>query len=72
MHGAAAQFFLNNLSLLGVSSKDPPELRAEIRAKTIRRHMFIAQDIEKEEELSYEARTGLTVNRILNLLSSNP
>jgi hypothetical protein len=34
--------------------------------------MFIAQDIEKEEELSYEARTGLTVNRILNLLSSNP
>jgi hypothetical protein len=34
--------------------------------------MLIAQDIENDESLSYEARTGLTVNGILNLIASNP
>jgi hypothetical protein len=48
------------------------EEKAEIRTKVIRQHMLIAQDIKNEEGLSLQARTGLTVNRILNLLSSNP
>lgn len=34
--------------------------------------MLIAQDIQKDEDLSYEARTGLAVNRMLNLLSNSP
>jgi hypothetical protein len=38
----------------------------------IRKHMLISQDIEQDQDLSYEARTGLTVNRILNLLQNKP
>lgn len=73
MHSAAAQYFLNNPdSTVSISIKDTLEVQAEIRSKVIRQHMLTAQDIENENELSYEARTGLTVNRILNLTASNP
>ena len=72
-HGAAAQYYLKEPGYDHFSSsKDPPELKAEIRTKQIRQHMLIAQDIQKDEDLSYEARTGLAVNRMLHVLSNSP
>ena len=34
--------------------------------------MLYAQDVENEDELSFERRTGLMVRRIQNMLSENP
>ena len=34
--------------------------------------MLYAQDVETEDELSFERRTGLMVRRIQNMLTLNP
>lgn len=34
--------------------------------------MIVSQDIEVEGELSYQARTGLYVSRIQNILNKDP
>ena len=52
--------------------QNPFSVGKDQSAEILKQHMLYAQDVETEDGLSFERRTGLMVRRIQNMLTLNP